>query len=267
MSQNASTRCALDIDAGNGILYFVDEPFSSFSSAIASTKWRKLGMMKDQVNLQVPREFLEFYSGVPSALQAQYVTAEDVMLGGNLLEGSPENVARILGGMDLTYTTKASSPVPTTVLTGSTKSSIIVADSTGYAAGDQIQVGTGASAQYGRIRSIDTATDTFTLYEGLDNDVTPDPGAAVAKVDQVYFDLGTLTAPDYIALKFSHTFLGGYGSFDLYILKAQIKSNFDTNFQDNTKTPESIGYGFQAMSIKDPEVESGKTARWLYTQT
>ncbi len=263
MSQGPSTNIAKDIDAGNGILYYATTPYTSFASALTGTRWRKFGMMKDQVYIQVAREYLEFYSGVPSSKQAEYVTSEDVMMGGTALEGRPGILAQLLGGMEVVRTTKASSPAPSTVQTGSTKTSIIFADITGYAAHDEIKVGT----QYGRIASIDTATDTATLYEGLDGDEDPTPGDVIAKVDTSAITLGTLTAPEYLSLKFSHEMIGGYGSFDFIILKAQIRSNFDVNFQDNTKTPESIGYGFTASAIRDTTIESGNTAYWQWTQS
>jgi hypothetical protein len=262
-NQPSAALIGADITAGNGVLYYAPTFFTSFTDAKASTAWRKMGMMKSAANIGISREYLEFFSGVPAALVQTYITAEDITISGDLLEGRPENIARILGGVNLVRTVKASAPAPTTVAASSTKTLINLTSATGYKAGDEIRVGAAPPYQYGRIKTL--TGNAATLYQGLDLDITPTPGDEVAKVDTSTMDLGALAAPANVALKFSYTMLGGYGSFDLIVLKAQFKSNFDLAFQDNTRTPEGIGFSFTATGIKDADVEGGIIAQWVAT--
>lgn len=264
-TQSPSTLVASDIDLGGAIVYFSDTAFDTFTNAIASTKWRKIGLLKEGVQLDVTREVIEFFSGFPARLQKQYVSAEDVRLSGQILETNVRNIARVLGygDSDLTVTLKTTSPAPATSATGSTKTSIVFDDITGFAVDDQIKVGN----QYGRIKTIDTGTDTATLYEGLSGDATPSVGDAISKVDTIAVDFGALTNPRDVAMKISHTMPGGYGSYEIIVLKAQMTGNITALWGDNTQTPDSIGIPFELRAIADPDVESGKTARWISTQS
>lgn len=268
-TQSPSTLVPADIDLGGAIVYFAPQAFSSFSSAQSSTKWRKMGLLKEGVTLDVTREIIEFYSGFPARLQKTYVSAEDVRASGQILETNVRNIARVLGIPEsaLTVTVKATSPAPATVGTGSTTASIVFSDITGYAVDDEIRVGNSGTYQYGRIKSINTGTDTATLYEGLSGDTIPTVGHAIAKVDTIAVDFGALTNPQDVALKISHTYPGGYGSYDIIILKAQMTGNLSVLWGDNTQTPDSIGVPFEIRAIADPDVESGKTARWVATQS
>lgn len=258
-SQGASTLVGADITAGNGILYYAPTSFPDYTTAKASTKWRKLGLTEG-LNFKLTRQFLDFYSGVPAGLQQTFVTAEDAMFSGNLLEGSPVNMALILGGLNLIRTVKAGSPAPTTAASASTKTLINFTSATGYKAGDEIQVG----AQFGRIKSFNGLAAT--LYQGLDGDAAPTTGDVIAKVDTSTIDLGLLSAPANVALKLSHTIIGGYGSYDMYMLKAQFRSDLDSTWQDNTKTPAAVSFPFSASAIKDTAVENGLLVRWEYNQ-
>lgn len=264
-SQAASTNVPLDISLGNAILYYSDTPYTTFSSAIAGTKWRKFGLLKDTARLEASKEFAEFYSGFPSTLQQRYVTSESLKITGELLEVNPRNAARILGGPTVTETVKASSPAATTVATGSTKTVINVASATGYAAGDEIRVGNSGSYQYGRIKSI--ATNAITLYEALSDDALPTTGHAVAKIATVYYDTGLLSLPATISCKLSHTFTGSKFTLDMYILSAQIAGNLAMAFADNTKTPDAVGMPFELDSIADTTIEAGATSRWYWSQS
>lgn len=266
-TQSPSTLVASDIDLGGCILYYAPTSFTTFTDAIAATSWRKFGMMNEGVQLDLTREMIRFFSGFPARLQKQYVSSEDLRISGQMLEVTVRNAARGLGGLTVVETVKTTSPAPATVATGSTKSSIVFDDITGYAVDDEIRVGNSGSYQYGRIRSINTATDTATLYEGLSGDTVPTVGHAIAKIDTSYVELGSLTEPADIAIKISHTLPGGYGSYDMYVIKAQMTGNLSMNWGDNTQTPGTISIPFEVSAIADPDVESGKTARWIFTHT
>lgn len=264
-SQAPSTLVPADITLGNCVLYYAPTHFTSFSSAIAATTWRKFGLMKEGVRLDAGKEFAEFFSGYPARLQQQYCSSEDIRLTGEMLEVNPRNAARVLGGLSITETVKASSPAATTVATGSTKSVVNVASATGYAAGDEIRVGNSGSYQYGRIKSI--ATNAITLYEALSGDATPTTGHAVAKIDTVSYDMGTLTLPANIGAKLSYTCVGSKFALDFYILKAQMTANLTMSWQDNTQTPDALGLPFELRGLSDPDVESGAVARWRWAQS
>lgn len=261
-NQPASTLVASDFDAGNSILYYATSPFTTLAAAKASTAWRKFGLIGEGARFSIATQELNFYSGFPSGLQKKYYTAQDVMIAGNLRETEPRKLALVMGGVTITETVHASSPAPTTVGTGSTKTSIVVADSAGYAVDDQIRVGNSGSYQYGRIKTIDTGMDTFTLYEGLSGDTIPTVGHAVAKIDNSSFPIGNLSAPADIAVKLSKTTIGGYGTYDIYILKAQITPNVEINYSDDVQAAEKIGIPFTLTGIKDDAVENGAIAFW-----
>lgn len=264
-SQAPSTLIASDIDLGGCVLYYAPVTFSTFSAAIASTKWRKFGLMKEGVQLDITKEIQEFFSGYPAKLQQQYVSTEDLRISGQLLETNPRNLARVLGGLTITETVKSASPSATTVATGSTKSVVNVASASGYAAKDEIRVGNSGSYQYGRIKSINS--NALTLYEDLSGDTNPTTGHAVAKIDTTSFDLGLNALPANIAFKLSHTLAGGYGTYDLYCLNAQMTGNLSVLFADNTRSPEPIGLPFELRAISDAAVESGAVARWQFSHT
>lgn len=264
-NQNPSTIVGSDIDLGNCIVYYSSTHFTSFSSAQSSTKWRKLGILKEGCQLDIPKEILEIFSGYPATLQQQFINAEDLQLSGQILEVTPRKLALIFGGLTVTETVKASSPAPTTVATGSTKTVVNVASATGYVAKDEIRVGNSGSYQYGRIKSI--AGNALTLYEGLSGDSNPTTGHAVAKIDTAYFETGALATPANVGIKISKTLVGGWGSYDIIIPKAQFSGDASMAFQDNTKSAEPMGVPFALKALSDPDVESGKTARFLFTHT
>jgi hypothetical protein len=264
-SQSPSTLVPSDIDLGNCILYYAPSPFTSFAAALAATTWRKFGLMKEGVKVDVSKVIQEFYSGYPSKLQQQYVSGEDFRVMGECLEVNPRQMARVLGGPSITETVKTTAPGATTVATGSTKTVVQVASATGYAVGDEIRVGDAGSYQYGRIKSI--SGNALTLYEALSGDTNPTTGHAVAKIDTSYFDLGGLTLPESMGIKISHTLPGGYGSYDWYVLKAQMTGNLSINWQDNNQNPDANGMPFELRALSDPDVESGNTVRVHWTQS
>jgi len=266
-NQASSTLVASDFDAGNSILYYAPAPFTTLASAVAATTWRKFGLIGDGAKFSVNTQELSFYSGFPSGLQKKYFTSQDVMITGNLRETEPRKLATIMGGVTITETVHASSPAPTVVATGSSKILVAVGSVVGYAVHDQIRVGNSGSYQYGRIKSINTSTDEFTLYEALSGDTIPTIGHAVAKIDRTYYPIGNLSAPADIAVKLSKTTIGGYGTYDIYILKAQITPNIEINYSDDTQTAEKIGVPFTLSGIKDDAVESGAIAFWDWHHT
>ena len=263
-TQAVSSNIANFIDIGNAIVYAAPTALTSFSSAVSSTKWRKLGILKNGCQIDRTLEQLAFKSGSPLRDVKILYTQEELKLSGELLEIYPENLARATG-LTLTYTTKASSPAPTTVATGSTKTVINVASATGYAVDDHIKVGNSGSEQYGVIASI--AGNALTLYEGLSNDANPTTGHAVAKIDKAYVAFGSLSAPTDIALKISKTLTGGYGTLDFYVLKANSEGNFTMAWADNNGTVEGVGVPFSFKAIADTAVENGELARAYFTQT
>lgn len=260
-AQLPSTITGADLDLGNAILYFNPTPFQTLAAAVAATTWRKLGLMGEGVRFNVNTNEVKFYSGFPASLQQKYYASQDVMIAGKLLELEPRKIAMLMGGATLTETVHATSPAPTTVATGSTKTAIKCASVTGYAVNDQIRVGTG-TYQYGRVQAIDTVTKTLTLYEGLSGDAVPTVGQAVAKILRTYFPIGNLSAPASIAAKISKTTIGGYGTSDIYILKAQVTPQTEMVYTDDNQTPEKLGMPFTLEGIKDPNVENGAIAFW-----
>lgn len=267
-TQLPSTIVASDIDVGNSIVEFCAAAFtdsSALTTAEASTKWRGLGILKDGATLDVSKTSLEFYSGFPAKTQQVYFSSEEIRLSGTLLECPPRKIALALGSPSLSETVYASSPSPATVATGSTKTLVNFSSATGYAVDDEIRVGTG-SYQYGRIQSI--ATNAVTLYEGLSGDANPTTGHAIAKIKDTYFDLGDIATPANIALRLKKTMVGGYGSYIITIPNAQMDGNMSATYQDNQQNPnEGIGFPFVAKAISKSTVESGKTARWRFTQS
>lgn len=259
-TQAVSTLVPADIDLGNALVYYSPTTFSTFSSAKSATTWRKLGQMKDGVQLDVPREFAKVYSGFPSKLVKQYIASEALNISGAIAEFNPFNLARVFGGLDLTVAVKSSSPTPTTATSGSTKSVVKVASATGFAAGDLIKVGT----QYGRIKSI--ASLDLTLYEGLSADTNPTTGDAVSKVDTASFKIGSLAAPTEYAIKISKTQVGGPFSWNCYIPRAIFAGNPSLAFPDNSASPTDIlGVPFAIEALADADIESGNLAMWEFT--
>ena len=264
-NQLPSTLVPLDINLGNCILYYSPSAFTSFSSAISSTAWRKFGLMKDGIKVDVTKQVAEFFSGYPATVQQQYVNSEDLRISGQILEVNPRNLARVLGGLSVSETVKASSPAATTVATGSTKTVVNFGSVSGYAVGDEVRVGNSGSYQYGRIKSI--AGNAVTLYEGLSGDANPTTGHAIAKIDTVTYDMGTNTLPANIACKLSYTCTGSKWALDLYILKCQMIADVSMAWQDNTQNYEALGVPFDLRALSDAAVESGATARWRWAQT
>lgn len=254
-----------DIDLGNAVVYYSNSPFSTFSAAKSATAWHKLGHTKEGVQMDVSREFAEFFSGFPAKKINQYVAAENFALGGQITEFEPIKLAKVFGGLTLTSAVKSSSPTPTTTQTGSTTTVIQVASVAGFAVNDMIRVGTDG---YGRIKSIDSGDGSFTLYEGLTNDTAPAASVAVSKVDTISFDIGSLARPAYHGLKIVKTLVGGLGSYNIYVLKGQFVGDISTVFPDNTAAPtDAIGVPFGFSALSEPDNESGNVARVEFSIT
>jgi hypothetical protein len=256
------------IDLGNPVVYIAETNFSSFTAAAAATSWRKLGVLKDGAALEHILEKLEVYSGVPQRKVATFFTKEDLKLSGQMGEFSATNLARTMGMnlTDITTTVKASSPAPTTVATGSTKTVINVADAAGYAVDDEIRVGNASNNyQFGVIKSI--SDDAITLYEGLSGDTNPTTGHAVAKVDTRSLIIGALASPNYKAIKVAKTLVGGYGTINLYLPKVEADGNWTINWQDGGGNVDSVGIPFMFDAVSDPDVESGALAQAIFTQS
>lgn len=264
-SQAPATLIAGDILLGNAIAYYTPTPFTDWSTARSSTAWRKLGYMKDGLKIDHTREPQEFIDGYPASPIAKYISYEELSVSGSMMEFEPRRIAQLLGGLEISETVFASSPSPTTVASGSTKTSIIVADSTGYAVDDEIRVGNSGSYQYGRIKAIDTGTDTITLYEGLSGDTTPTVGHAVAKIEEEYFTIGTLALPAYIGIKVVKTMSNGKGSGELIIPRAQAVGTLSLDFQSNVKTFDGVGLPFTVTAATDASITGGGLARYYHT--
>lgn len=142
---------------------------------------------------------------------------------------------------------------------------IELTSATGYAVGDEIEVTTGSTKQYGYIKSIDG--DEITLYEGLSSNTTPSAGDAVAKVESKTISIGALASPADIAIKVSKTLVGGYGTKDVYLLKAQASSEMVMSWPDGQGNIDVVGLPFQFDAIADDQIESGKIAHVVFTQT
>lgn len=262
-SQAVSTNISNHIDIGNAIVYVSKAAKSSFSSAKSATDWRKLGILKDGLVLDRAIEKIEFRSGVPLTLQKQYFVSEAINISGQILEFNAANLARV-AGLSVSRTVKASSPAPTTVASGSTKSVINFTSVTGYAVDDLIQVGNSGSEQYGVIKSI--SGTAVTLYEALDNDTNPTTGHAIAKVDVENVDFGNVSAPPEIAIKIVKTLVGTGDAFEVYVLKAQSDGSLSLNWADGGATVEGVGIPFSFAGLSDALVESGKVMRMGFTQ-
>jgi hypothetical protein len=260
--QAASSLFTKSVDAGNLVVYYSTTVFTSFSGAIASTKWRKLGLLTG-CQLEISTEKLQFQSGTPRTLVEQIQTALGLRITGGAFEFRPIILALALGllGSDITYALKTGSPTPTTTVTGATKTSVIVSDATGFEADRLIKVGSG----YGIIKTI--SGNTLTLYEGLDTDTDPTVGDAVSEVDTSTMDVGGLGSANHIALKLTKTIVSSsVDAYSIYVPKAQADPNISMNFADGDSTEKvSIPFAFDALS--DPDVESGKLARCVFTQS
>jgi hypothetical protein len=253
-SQAPASNLTNFLDVGNAIVYYSKTPKVSFAAAEAATDYRKLGMLSN-VSLEVAREVIKIRSGFPQRTVKQFFSAEDVRLNGEMLEISPFNINRALGGPTMTITTLTSSPAATTVASGSTKSIVNVASAAGYAPNDIIEVGN-TTKQYGVIKSI--STNAITLVEALDGDVNPTTGHAVAKVDKIKQSAGQIASPDEVSLKIVKTLAGGAGTIEYYILKAQIEGTLSFSYTDNTAA-EPVGMPFSFEALSDAAVESGAT--------
>jgi len=265
-SQLPSSNLPDFLDLGNMIAY-IGAKKTSFASAESATDWRKLGMLKSGLQLANSKTSLDIKSGVPQRLIRRFFTEETLKTSGEMMEITPFNLARDLGGLTITTTVKSSSPTPTTVAASSTKSSIICAAVTGFKVGDLICVGTPGtgSEQFCVIQSIDTGTKTITPVEPLSLDTDPVTAAAVSKVDKQTVPFGSVGSPQSVSLKFSKTLVGGVGTLDIYILNAQADGNSTLSWDDNgTVNPVGIPFSFEALS--DPNVESGNTAEFVFTQ-
>lgn len=252
------------IDLGNAVVYYAPTHFTSFSSAVSATTWRKFGILKTGSQLQIEKAKIDIRSGVPQRIVKTFFTQEDMRVSGEIMEFTPFNLSRVLGGLSLTVAVLSSSPSATTVGTGSTKTVVNFASITGYAVGDLIRVGNSGSYQYGVIKSI--SGDDATLYEALDGDATPTVGHAIAKVDTIKQNIGSVATPTDVAVKISKTIVGGAGSLDIYMIKANADGNLSIDWQDNG-TVEAVGLPFNFQAIGDPDVESGALAQVIFTQS
>lgn len=261
-NQAPSTNLSKTIDLGNAIVYYAKTPKTSFSSAGSATDWRKLGMLKNGVQLDISKAVVDVKSGVPQRLVARFFTEETLKVAGELMEITPFNLSRALGELGITATVKATGPSPTTVAAGSTKSSVVCAAVTGFKVDDLICVGTpgSGSEQFAVIKGIDVPTKTFTFYEPLDGDVDPTTGAAVSKVDKMSLPLGTVAAPKNIALKIVKTSVSGWMNYTLYIPTAVAEGNLSLAFNDNGNV-DTIGIPFSFEAMSDAQVENGALAQ------
>ena len=263
-AQLPASNVARYLDIGNAIVYIAKAKKTSFSSAVSATDYRKLGVLESGLQIDVSKAQVQIKSGVPQRLIKTFYTEENMRISGAMLEFSPFNLSRALGGLALTVTTKSSSPAATTVATGSTKTVVNVASSSGYAVGDLIEVGNTGAKQYGVIASI--SGNALTLVEALDNDANPTTGHAVAKVDTVKMNGGAIAAPTEISLKISKTMTGGFGTLDVYILNAIADGNVSFGWRDNGNVdPSSIPFAFDSLS--DANVESGAIFQTVFTQS
>lgn len=252
------------IDIGNAIVYFAPSAFTSFSSAASATTWRKLGILKQGVNLNVEKARVDVKSGVPQRLVKTFYTEEMLRVAGEIMEVTPLNISRVLGGVSITTAVKASSPAATTVATGSTKTVVNFTSATGYAVGDLIRTGNASNNyQYGVIKSI--SGNAVTMVEALDGDASPTTGHAIAKVDTMKLNMGSVATPANIALKISKTMVGDVGTLDFYLPNVIADGNTTFNWGDNG-TVEPVGLPFLFEAISDPDVESGATAQLIWTQ-
>lgn len=263
--QASSVLVPTDIDLGNAVVYYSDSIFSSFSSAKSATTWRKLGLMKENTPIERVMGKIDLYSGVPRRKCQTYYISEELRFSGQILEINPRSLNRILGGLTITETVKSSNPAATTVATGSTKTVVNFTSTTGYAVGDEIRVGNSGSYQYGRIKSFNGSA--VTLYEALSGDANPTTGHAIAKIDNTYYDLGSVAEPANCGIKISKTLIGGYGYWDLYIAKAKFTGDLSAVLSDGSNNVDSIGLPFTLEAYSDPDVESGNLARWDWTQS
>lgn len=259
-SQAPSTNFAKYLDIGNAIVSYSPLAKSSIAAAQAATDWRKLGVLKSGIQIAIAKQVVDIVSGTPKKLQKRFFTDESMKITGDLLELSPFNLSRVLGGATITTTLKASAPAPTTVASGSTKSSVICAAVTGFTVDKLVKVG----SQFGVIKAINTGTKTLTFYEDLDGDTNPTVAEAVSQVATMTIAMGGVAAPTNCALKISKTSVSGMGSFDLYILSALADGSTNLNYADgDNNDPVSLPFSFDAVS--DPLVEDGAFAAGTFT--
>lgn len=259
-TQNVSTLIPQDIDFGNAIIYYSDTTFSTFASAVSATTWRKLGQMKDGVQVDIARDFATVHSGFPAKVVKRYIASEALNIAGSIAEFNPFNLSRVLGGLTQTIALKASAPTPTTTVSGATKSIVKVASATGFAVGDLIKVGT----QYGRIKSI--ATVFFTLYEDLSGDANPTVGDAVSKVETASMKIGSLAAPVEYGIKIAKTMVGAPFTWNLYIPRGIFVGNPSLVFPDNNASPtDALGVPFNIEALADADIEGGNLAQLIFT--
>ena len=263
-TQNPSTNVPSYLDLGNAIVYYSSSTFTSFANAVSSTTWRKLGVLRAGVSVDLAKSSVDIKSGVPQRLVKRFFVEETLKVSGEMMEISPFNLARALGGLPPTVAVKSASPAATTVASASTKAVVKVASSSGYAVDDLIRVGNVGSYQYGVIKTI--SGNDLTLYESLDGDANPTTGHAVAKVDTMSYAFGSVATPADISLKISKTLVAGFGTMDLYIPKANAEANMTLNWEDNG-TPNSVALPFSFEAVSDSSVESGNLAQVIFTQT
>jgi hypothetical protein len=175
-AQPVSSKNVENIDAGNAIIYVVQSPFASFEAARESTKWRKVGVLSGGANLELVSSKMQIRSGFPEKVIKTLISMSDLRVNGAMMEINPLAFALASGMVqsNITTTTKATNPSPTTVVSGSTQNEIIVDDATGFEAMRLIKVGDA----FGTIKSI--SGNTLTMLDGLDLDENPAVGACSA---------------------------------------------------------------------------------------
>lgn len=257
-SQAPNNLIVKHIDFGNAKIEYITAAQASFTAAAASTKWRQFGLTQGESSFQVQKESTEIRSGFPSQIVATFFTEENISLALNLAEFGPDIVNLCLGGPTMTKTV-GTTPA-TTLTTGSTKTVLNLTSATGFDPLDQVEVTTAGVKQYGTIKTI--VGNVVTLYEGLSGDTTPVTADAVKKVTKVQYDMGDLAAPIDMALKITKTHVQAGHTLEIYIPKAQAQVDIPLKWQEG-KDPIILPVTFKAVS--DSAVESGKTARLIYT--
>jgi len=265
-AQGPSTSNVNTIDLGNAVLSIAPAAFASFADASASTAWRRLGLMKSGSTFSVTTSLTDFFSGTPKRKVKSFYDAQEGNISGEMLEFSLENLADAtgIGRNNITYTTLASAPAPTTVVTGSTTTVINFTSVTGYQVGDKILVGTGATAQVGTIKTI--AALVVTLYDGLSRNLVPGAGLAIAKIATSIIVGGSIAAPLDVALRLQKTHVGTGETYDYFIPKAQADGAFSLGFIDNSGTNDGVGIPFNFSILSDNTTENGNIFQIRSTQ-
>jgi hypothetical protein len=242
------------MDIGNAIMYVAPLPFLSFDSAVNSPLWRKMGKLSGVLDFQLSVENYEFKDGTPQQTLLQVPISSTAMLTGAAMEITPTNISRIMGQTPIANTLKSSNPTPTTISAGTTVSVLKVASTTGFSAGDYIQVGTGLSAQTGYIANIPDST-TLNLTEGLDGNIIPANGTAVAKVDRSRVNIGGVGQIKPVAIKIEKNIIGGAGKYGWVYYNCIADGSYKTAFNSDASQPLELPFNFKCLA--SPAVEFG----------